>query len=139
MQNLEITKELGNSLKLPTIHFSYNWNNKLNCKSFSTVRIWNPDKYELLDIYQITLKVSAKQPEVLKGFCRLQAINKFYLSQVTPGISFLDANLSRIDFHDLILKMYKNKNIDFKRTYLCFLVLQYLPASEILELAENLK
>ena len=29
------------------IRFSYNWNNKLNCHSYTTIRIHNPSKYEI--------------------------------------------------------------------------------------------
>ena len=54
MQNLVINKEQRKALQLKSIHFSYNWNNKLGCKSFSTVRLWNQKKYQLLDLFEVT-------------------------------------------------------------------------------------
>ena len=111
---------------MKTLNFSYNWNNKLNCKSFSTVRIENPSKYVLIDEYQIILTTSPKKEPVNFGVARLQSINSFYLHQVTPAVSFLDANLPVIDFIELVQKMYKNSNIDFKKQKISFLVFQYI-------------
>lgn len=139
MQSLVITNEMRKALQSKSIHFSYNWNNKLNCKSFSTVRLWNPKKYQLLDFYEISVEESAKNPIVIKGIARLQAINKFMLHKVTPGISFLDANLTVIDFQQLVQTMYKNKKINFKKQPMCFLVFQYLKNDEILTLVDNCK
>jgi hypothetical protein len=114
-----------------TLEFSYNWNNKLNCKSFSTVRIKNLNKYVFLDEYQVVLKTKGTGADIQKGLARLQSIHYFHLHNVSPAISFLDSNLSVIDFQKLVLKMYKNKNIDFRKTELCFLVFQYLPIKEV--------
>ena len=139
MQNLVLTSEQRKALQLKSIHFSYNWNNKLSCKSFSTVRLWNPKKYELIDLFEVTLKKDAKNPKVSLGIARLQVINKFLLHKVTPGISFLDANLTVIDFQQLVKTMYKNKGINFKEHQMCFLVFQYCTDEEILAMIENVK
>jgi hypothetical protein len=112
------------------IEFSYNWNNKLNCKSFSTVRLENPKKYKLLDIYEVILKTKGNSPDISKGLVRLQAIHNFYLHEVSPAISFLDANLSTIDFQKLVITIYKNKNVNFHMLKMSFLVFQYLPIKE---------
>jgi len=139
MQNLVITNEMRKALQSKSIHFSCNWNNKFNCKSFSAVRVWNPEKFQLLDLFEILVKESANQPTVIKGIARLQVINKFLLHQVTPGISFLDANLTVIAYQQLFKIMYKNKGIDFKEHPMCFLVFQYLQNDEILTLVDNCK
>jgi hypothetical protein len=34
------------------LEFSYNWNGKLGSKYFTTIRIWNPDKYVLNGFYE---------------------------------------------------------------------------------------
>lgn len=137
MQTIEITKELRQALHLQKLHFSYNWNNKLDCKSFSTVRVSNPKKYQLIELYEVTLHVNKDEPFKSLGIARLQVINNFYLHQVTPGMSFLDANLSKIDFIQLVEKMYKNKNINFKQTQMSFLVFQWCSADEIHSIVEN--
>ena len=118
-------------MSYPIIKFSYNWNNKLECKSFSTVRISNENKYRLLAIYQIVM--TNKKGEIIKdfGLARLQSITSFLLDNVSPAMAFLDSNLSKIDFIGLVSTMYKNKNINFKTKPLYFLVLQYLTPTEI--------
>lgn len=139
MQDLVITPQLRQTLSLKSIHFSYNWNNKLNCKSFSTVRLWNEKKYQLIDLYEVTVKKDAQHPKMSLGIARLQVINKFLLHKVTPGISFLDANLTVIDFQQLVKTMYKNKRINFKEHPMCFLVFQYLTDEQVLTELESLK
>lgn len=102
--------------------FSYNWNKKLDCNSFSTVRLFNPSKFVLLDEYKIILETKGTTPNWEKGIARLQVIHTFNLFKVTPAITFLDSNLNVFEFQKLILTMYKNKNIDFKTQMFCFLV-----------------
>ena len=115
---------------LKELHFSHNWNNKLNCESFSTVRLRNDNKYQLLDLYRIFLKREVYPQNVDFAIARLQAISHFYLHQVTPGITFLDANLSKIDFIQMIESMYKSKHINFHQQQMSFLVFQYLTPEE---------
>lgn len=122
---------------LKEVHFSHNWNNKLNCDSFSTIRLRNDNKYVLLDLYKVFLKREVTNKEVDFSIVRLQSISHFYLHKVTPGITFIDANLPVIDFIELIKKMYKNKNIDFHRKQLSFLVFQHLSPDEIKELQSS--
>jgi len=139
MQSLVINNEMRKTLQLKSIHFSYNWNNKLSCKSFSTVRLWNEKKYQLLDLFEVIVKQDAQHPKMSLGIARLQVINKFLLHKVTPGMTFIDTNLSVIDFQQLVKTMYKNKGIDFKAHPMCFLVFQYLQNDEILTLVNNCK
>lgn len=110
--------------------FSYNWNKKLDCNSFSTVRLENPKKYVLLDEFKVILQTKGNGPNIEKGIARLQVIHTFNLFKVTPAICFLDANLNVFEFQKLVLAMYKNKNIDFKTHNLSFLVFQYLRINE---------
>lgn len=115
---------------MKTLEFSYNWNRKLDCKSFSTVRIENPSKYILLDEYLVILKTKGKGPDIDKGIARLQSISHFFLDKVSPAISYLDANLNVFEFQKLVLRMYKNHNINFQAQRLSFLVFQYIPISQ---------
>ena len=108
------------------LSFSYNWNNKLQCKSFSTIRVYNPKKYVLLDEYDIVLNNNKGDIITKFGLARLQVIHKFKLYDVSPAITFLDANLSTIEFITLIKTMYKNKNVDFKNQFFAFMVFQYI-------------
>lgn len=42
------------------ISFSSNWNNKLTCRYFTTIRIHNPNFYKLNEFYEIVLSKKAK-------------------------------------------------------------------------------
>nr|WP_319266661.1 hypothetical protein [uncultured Draconibacterium sp.] len=112
-----------------TLPFSYNWNNKLNCKSFSTVRIFNPNKYVLLEDYDVVLSGKKGEPAKKLGVARLQAQHHFLLDKVSPAVAFLDANLNRTDFILMVQKMYKNSKIDFSKKKMSFLVFQYVEKS----------
>jgi hypothetical protein len=112
------------------IEFNYNWNQKLNCRSFSTVRIENPKKYILNQECQVVLKQAGNRPEIMLGIARIKYITNFLLYAVNPGISYLDANLSPDDYKIMVLKMYKNANIDFHTHRLSFIIFQYIPIKE---------
>lgn len=139
MKTLQVTEEIRKTLNLKQLNFSSNWNNKLDCQSFSTVRLKNEKKYQLLDLYEVTLKRKVTDQNVSLGIVRLQVIHNFYLHRVTPAISFLDANLSVIDFQQLVKTIYKNKGIDFNKTLLSFLVFQYVQPDEVYTLVDNCK
>ncbi len=42
------------------IKFSFNWNNKLENKAFTTIRIHNPNKYKTGNMYEIELNETPK-------------------------------------------------------------------------------
>lgn len=111
---------------MDTLTFSYNWNQKLYCRSFSTVRIENPKKYILNHEYEVILKPKGNKAPVSMGIAVLKHISHFYLFSVNPGISYIDSNLAPDDFKKLVWTMYKAKNIDWNITRLSFLVFQYL-------------
>jgi len=124
------------------IEFTYNWNNKLDCRSFSTVRLANSKKYVLLDDYQVYLKTKGNGPDIYKGLAKLQHIRRFNLFEVTPDITFLDANLNIFEFQKLLTTMYKNKLVDFRTQPLYFMIFQYYKIHETekqkaLEFAQN--
>lgn len=111
---------------MDTISFTHNWNQKLYCRSFSTVRVENPIKYRLNQEYRIFLKQTGNKPPIDKGIAVLKHIEYFNLFDVNPAICYLDANLNKDTFIKLVLTMYKNSGIDFNTKRMSFLVLQFL-------------
>lgn len=96
------------------ISFSYNWNNKLNCKAFTSIRMFNPSKYIEGEIYTVTLK-----NEVIKK-ARLIRVKKIKLQELDEFQARTDTGYSQKDCISLIEKMYSK--IDFSKTYISLLL-----------------
>ena len=105
---------------LPVIRFSFNWNNKLNNKAFTTLRLHNPGKYKPGQRYQIELN---GQP---KGIATLQEKRTLKIADLNNFICFLDTGYNRNETIAILKRMYKgidiNAMIDF-----CLLVYESEP------------
>lgn len=93
------------------IEFSYNWNNKLDSRCFSTIRIYNPKKYVIGLNYKILLKSNYLYD------AKIVYEKGFFINQLSEPMSFLDTGYSKIETIDILKKMYKNK-IDIKFHYI---------------------
>ena len=95
------------------IRFSYNWNNKLNCKSFTTLRRYNPKKYAVGMIHQVMLKtrdgwVTDYNNAVIVDTRGLS------LGQISGNefICRLDTGYSAEETVKMLMKMYKGINLE---------------------------
>lgn len=100
---------------LPVIRFSFNWNNKLANRAFTTLRLHNPGKYIVGQQYQIELKGQPKGTATLvqKRVIRLQDLNDF--------VCYLDTGYNRNETIAIIKRMYKGIDIAAKMDF-CLLV-----------------
>jgi len=91
---------------MDTIDFRTNWNNKLDCKCFTTFRLFS-SKYVTGKPFLVTLKGKAyKQVKVLE-------IKPLRLDQVNSFIAHIDTGYSVQEFQQMVRTMYKNKiNVD---------------------------
>jgi len=98
------------------IKFSYNWNNKLNNKAFTTIRRHNPQKYRIGNQFIIELNGEKK------GAAILQEKRVFKIDQLNEFMSFIDTGYNRDKTTEILNRMYKG--IDLKNTFfdLCLLV-----------------
>lgn len=98
------------------IDFSYNWNNKLLCKAFTTIRLHNPMRYTVGDVFGIYLNNRFMGEAVLKSkrTIRHDKLNEF--------VSYLDTGYNLEKMAGIFTNMYKN--IDLSTAYfdLCLLV-----------------
>jgi hypothetical protein len=108
------------------IPFNKNWNKKLDCNSFSTIRLENNSKYKVGNEYVIILSIGSKVPPKNLGPAKLISISSFLLENLNDSMSYLDTNLPKEDCIQMIKTMYSKSNIDFSRKKLSFMVLQYL-------------
>ena len=72
-----------------TIRFSYNWNNKLDNKAFTTIRLHNPNKYIVGNEYNV--EINGKQ----KGVAFLQDKRTLGINQLNDFICYLDTGYNK--------------------------------------------
>ncbi len=100
----------------PELPFSYNWNNKLDCKSFTTLRLKNRKRFEIGRKYKITLKKAFKKHAEIVG------IKTLLLKDISDYIAYLDTGYSKEECQSIIRKMYPHKN--FEHQELDFILLK---------------
>lgn len=105
-----------------TIRFSTNWNNKLNNKAFSTIRIHNPKKYIIGNAYNIELN------GISKGIATLHEKRILSIDKLNNFICYLDTGYSKAQTIGILQKMYKNLNL--KNVLFDFCLLVYNQQSE---------
>lgn len=85
------------------IKFSKNWNNKLDCEYFTTIRP-RKDYYKVFEQYEIQLNGSTK------GIAELLCIEQLRFSDINNRVAFLDVGMNAKDLRDLMRQFYNNKN-----------------------------
>jgi len=98
------------------INFSYNWNNKIDCKAFTTLRLSNRNKYKIGELYQIYLKKTFVKNGIIVD------IKVLSLNEINDYIAFLDTGYNRDECLTIIKRMYKN--VDFSKTKLDFILIK---------------
>ncbi|MFV8335189.1 hypothetical protein ACNQF7_03770 [Flavobacterium sp. RSP29] len=100
------------------LEFSTNWNNKLDCKCFTTIRIYNPQKHFKDNQFEVFLQRKYKGKVVVLG------VVKTYLDKLNDYVCYLDTGYNKAETVELLRKMYKAKNIDFSKKQITILLLQ---------------
>ncbi len=103
-----------------TLKFSTNWNNKLNCNSFTTLRLRNDNKY-----YK-GAKVNVWLGNSYKGKATIIGVSFFTLEQINEFVARLDSGYPAEECRKIILQIYKNKpNINWATQQLAFCLIVY--------------
>lgn len=98
------------------LKFSYNWNNKLNCNAFTSLRLANPGYYKEGQQYEIICK------KEFRGYAVLQRIKVLKLADISDFIAFLDTGYSMDQTRDILKKMYKTANWETQEIYFMLFV-----------------
>jgi len=130
-------KQDGKFIKVmeENLDFSNNWNNKLNCDAFSTLRLRNDKKY------YIGAKKNIRLKGVLKGAATIVGISYFTIDKINESVARLDTGYSATECRKIIMSMYKNcPTIDWFSQQLAFCILVYdkKTGNETSDLFENL-
>ena len=102
------------------INFSYNWNNKLDCKSFTTLRL-KSDKYLIGHDYEIILNIKKESKSF--GVCKIEDIRIMRIEHLNEFIARIDTGYSLEKCVNLIKTMYINKNINWNTQELNLILL----------------
>lgn len=101
------------------IIFSTNWNNKLDNKVFSTIRLQNTHKYKLQEIYEI---IDKSQNKTFQAVCVY--IHHFQLQNLPEGTAWLDTGYSRAETIRIIERMYKHKDVNVHQSMFSLILLK---------------
>jgi hypothetical protein len=107
------------STQLPQIPFANNWNHKLHCDFFTTIRL-KSHKYVIGQAYEITIR---KEPAF---DCVIVDMKELKLNDISEWIARLDTGLSAKECRQLFIKMYSKSPIDWTTQVLQFILLQKL-------------
>lgn len=102
------------------LDFSYNWNNKLSGKCFTTIRLHNPLKYCVGNVLNVTLKL---QP---RGRVKILRVTTFTIDKINDYIACLDTGYPAEECKKMLKEMYKNKGVNWNTQLLDFCLLQYI-------------
>lgn len=98
------------------LEFSTNWNNKLDCKCFTTIRIYNLSKHFQGNQFEVFLQKKFKSKAIVLG----TIITK--LDQLSDYVCYLDTGYNKEETKAIFKKMFPH--IDFKTQKICIILLQ---------------
>ena len=120
-------REIGKYYKImdERLEFEQNWNNKLNCNCFTTIRLHNPIKYCVDAVKNIYLDGR------YKGDARILSVKPMRLDQINLFVSKLDMGLPPEECIKEIKKLYKNRpGLDWQRQQVDLILLEYIKESK---------
>ncbi len=93
------------------ITFTYNWNNKLNFKAFTSIRL--SDYYCIGKQYKVLLKTGKDVTEMGTG--EVVSVKEFWLEQLNEFMSYLDTGYDVEKCREVILRMHPKVNFEKKK------------------------
>ncbi len=112
------------------IHFSHNWNRKLNCPVHTTIRLRNEQKYKA---GKRCRELGPDNQDL--GVVEIIDIKYIRIDQLNEFIARIDTGYSVDETKDILYRMYKKKNIDWSRQQFAFMLLKRVePEQKSIEL-----
>lgn len=124
---LKCKQQAGKYYRVMTerIEFTQNWNGKLNCNSFTTMRLHNPVKYCIGSTKQVYLK------GVWKGDAKIIDVRRIHLSDINLFTAKLDMGIPVEECRQVLRTMYKNRpGINWETQLIDFCLLEYCKESK---------
>jgi hypothetical protein len=105
-----------NTDKLTPLEFSTNWNNKLECNCFTTIRIFNQTKHFRGNHFEVYLQKKSRFEAVVLG------ITMTKLDDLNDYVCYLDTGYNKAETIAIFRKMYPR--IDFNNQKICIILLK---------------
>lgn len=105
---------------METTKFQYNWNKKLGCDCFTTLRLTNPEKYRVGSRHKIMLYERGTWRDY--GFATVQDRRVLRINQLNTFICLIDTGYGVDETKDILYKMYKDKVKDINQADFDFVV-----------------
>jgi hypothetical protein len=99
--------------------FSQNWNNKLDNKAFTTLRLEDNQKYYVGAEKMIKLKSHEKGKAVIKG------VKPLMIDQINDYIAYVDTGYDAAECKNILRRMYGSR-VDFSQKRLVLVLLVYV-------------
>ena len=109
-------------MALQKLNFSSNWNKKLDCDVFSTIRLWN-DRVHFIG-REVEIYDNSGSRSLFKGYGEYIYCEPFYLNQLKEANARLDTGYSLSETKTILQKMYKDKNIDVTKTRFAYIIVR---------------
>jgi len=100
---------------METIKFSTNWNKKLETDTFTTIRLENPHKYKLGEVYNIIQQEKGVNRD--RGQGKIIELCSIKLHQLKEINCYLDTGYSMDATKDIIYKMHPGKDWNQQKLY----------------------
>lgn len=109
------------------IKFQRNWNNKLSCNYFTTIRLPVED-YKIDNILRLMLHDNGVYREM--GYAKVIEAKPIRSYQINDWMAFLDAGMSADKLREMLYFMYKDKVDDFEKTEFVYMILERMKNAE---------
>ena len=96
------------------LKFGWNWNLKLDCMAFTTLRL--SGKFKVGEV----LRVTTKSHNFLVTVCEKRS---FFLKEINNWVAYIDTGYDADECRNILRKMYKNKNVDWDKMRIYFYLL----------------
>lgn len=120
---------------MDTLNFSVNWNKKLDCDTFSTIRLWNVAIH--YEGKEVEIYDKGVFPARYKGKGKYAIVSRFKLHQLKPANAMLDTGYGLEETLKIIRTMYHKKVQDVDKADFAYIIVQKIkekPTQNKLEL-----
>ena len=107
---------------MEALKFSTNWNKKLDCEVFSTIRLWNTAVH--YEGKEVEIYDNSRKPGTYKGRGVYVQVSEIKLHQLKPAAALLDTGYSLNETQSIIRTMYFKKVPDVDKASFAYCIIR---------------